>query len=306
VQRAGPVGAGGSSGFWLEWEQAGVRSRLPLSRPLTIGRDASCDVRLAEPTVSRHHAVVSIVGGGPFVDASTSTNGITLDRGRANQVALSPGQSFRIGSTVFRVMGAPTAAAQVPQPMVPGAHGRPVPGRPPVPPVAYASRSPRTQGQSLLPLAAIGAVGLVLVLAISGVALFSGGSGASSGAPGVASTDGTGITPRVASSAWALDNPVASAIDPQLATALVALPAPADGATYNIHAVRQSGDWALVMFDDANPAMAGEGGFVIATRQGGRWTVALPTDLSAFCAALAKAPANALSQDERDYFMGCN
>jgi hypothetical protein len=143
------------------------------------------------------------------------------------------------------------------------------------------------------------------------VAILCGACGSSPGpsASGSASATAVGssaFATAVASSAWALDNPVASAIDPQLATALVALPAPADGATYDAHAVRQSGDWALVMFGDANAAMAGEGGFAIATRQGGKWTVVLPTDLAAFCAALAKAPAGALSQDERDFFMGCN
>jgi hypothetical protein len=158
VERAGPVGAVGSSGFWLEWEQAGVRSRLPLSRPLTIGRDASCDVRLAEPTVSRRHAVVSIVGGSPFVDASTSTNGITLDRGRASQVALSPGQSFRIGGTVFRVVGGPAVAAQVPQPAAAPRASAAFP------------RAPGPAGNAV-PVIAIALVAVLAVGAVLGVAI---------------------------------------------------------------------------------------------------------------------------------------
>jgi pSer/pThr/pTyr-binding forkhead associated (FHA) protein len=103
MERPDTLGASGS-GLWLEWERAGMRSRLPLSRPLTIGRDAASDVCLTEPTVSRRHAIVSVVGDRPQVNASTSTNGIVLDQGRTNRATLSSGQPFKIGDTVFRVV----------------------------------------------------------------------------------------------------------------------------------------------------------------------------------------------------------
>ena len=73
-----------------------------------------------------------------------------------------------------------------------------------------------------------------------------------------------------------------------------------------MRAIRQQGDWALVMISDENPQMASEGGFAIALRVDGQWSAIQATDTAAFCGALVKAPAGALSADERDYFMGCN
>jgi pSer/pThr/pTyr-binding forkhead associated (FHA) protein len=104
MQGSDPRTGSPGSAWYLEWEQAGARSRLPLDRPLRIGRDPSSDIRLTEPTISRRHAVVTLVNGQILVDATTSTNGITLERGRANRVTLAPGQSFGIGETVFRVV----------------------------------------------------------------------------------------------------------------------------------------------------------------------------------------------------------
>jgi hypothetical protein len=52
--------------------------------------------------------------------------------------------------------------------------------------------------------------------------------------------------------------------------------------------------------------MASDSGFALAVRDGGAWTVVLGTDPRAFCAALSKAPAGAITQDERDYFTGCH
>ncbi len=48
------AGPGNASGLWLEWDRAGVRSRLPLHRTLTIGREAGCDVRIPAQTCTDH------------------------------------------------------------------------------------------------------------------------------------------------------------------------------------------------------------------------------------------------------------
>lgn len=183
--RPGVVGSGGAVGLWLEWQRAGVVARLPLDRALVIGRDPSSDVCLVEPTVSRRHAVVSLVGGQPFVDASGSTNGIVLESGRTDRAALSPGQTFRVGDTGFRVVGAPVgqpvaaspAAPQqfAPQPMaMPPGYGRqsgygpqPAYGQPPVPPVfAAAPFASRPRSQSRGPLLAVGSVGIMAILVV--------------------------------------------------------------------------------------------------------------------------------------------
>jgi hypothetical protein len=192
---AGPVnGPARAGGLWLEWERGGVQSRLVLDRPLVIGRDRSSHVCLPEPTVSRRHAVVSLVDGQPFVDASGSTNGLKLDSGRADRTALNLGQPFTIGSTVFRVVGGPLAAQARPRQAVPQRPGASVPtvwpplAQPPVPPYPYPPRSPaggfagpwgRTGGQARGPLAVAVALGLVAVLvagSLVGLAVLRGGS----------------------------------------------------------------------------------------------------------------------------------
>ena len=160
--------------MWLEWERAGITSRLPLNRPLTIGRDAGCDIRMAEPTVSRRHAVVSLVGGQPLVDATGSTNGIQLDRGRADRVSLSVGQSFRIGDATFRVIGAQGPAqgpAAVPAAVLGPASCPAVAGAPfGQPPIAYrgspAPGRPRPRPAMVLGL---GAAFLVALVAVAGI-----------------------------------------------------------------------------------------------------------------------------------------
>jgi hypothetical protein len=94
-------------GLWLVWERTGSRSRRVLDKPLTVGRDPSCSIRLEDPTVSRRHAVVSVVAGQVVVDAAGSANGIVLESGRVEKLSLLRGQSFRIADTTFRVVQAP-------------------------------------------------------------------------------------------------------------------------------------------------------------------------------------------------------
>ena len=217
IALAAPINRQRSSGrratVWLEWNRAGVRSRLPLNRPLTIGRDPSCDVRLPEPTVSRRHALVSIVGGRPLVDASMSMNGISLDCGRANHAALGIGQTFAIGATVFRLVGGPAAVAQATpstaQSLVLAAQGQPAMARRAVAPpgrVVHSGRNARTPGQRPPLFAAVGAVCLILALAAVFVVTMASGTGLSGGTGGVTSTQGTALVQAVGS---ASDSPLA-------------------------------------------------------------------------------------------------
>jgi hypothetical protein len=73
--------------------------------------------------VSRHHAVVSVVGGRVHIDASTSTNGIKLPEGNTTKATLDVGQAFRIGNVTFKVVEGPApqpaaGPAVAPQPVV--------------------------------------------------------------------------------------------------------------------------------------------------------------------------------------------
>ena len=115
--RPGPA----EGALWLEWERAGISSRAPLNRPLVIGSDAASDVCLPDASVAGRHAVVLLVNGQPFVDASGSSNGVGLDGGWVPQATLSPGQWFYVGETPFRVVGAQSSQPAASGPLIVGA-----------------------------------------------------------------------------------------------------------------------------------------------------------------------------------------
>ena len=148
---------------------------MPLEHPLRIGRDPACDVVLADPTVSRQHALVSLVAGRPFVDASASRNGIRVERARADRIALSPGQAFAVGDALFRVVeGAERAEEMAP----PAAAGPAVQGALPRPrATARGDRRP-------VLLVAIAVLAVVVVVGVGAIGVFqSGTSAGASSAP---------------------------------------------------------------------------------------------------------------------------
>ena len=225
-----PTERSGATDLYLKWETAGVRTRRLLDRPLTIGRDVGCDICLVERTVSRRHAVVSIVGGRVHIDATTSTNGIKLKEGRTNRATLDVGQSFGIGETTFSVVARPAgqaAAAAAAQPSAALPEAPPFAAPPfapqPVPPPTF--RPPQTappiqsgfqpgfqsvapqrysaQPQRNLSLAVLGAMCLAAVLALGGAAWYITGFGPSFGS-GSDSSDGVGVAPtlRQVDSSW--------------------------------------------------------------------------------------------------------
>src|SRR3954469_17350832 len=68
-------------------------------RPVVLGRSKDCDIRLADPNVSRRHAEVRPDGAGFVVVDLDSTNGIEVDGKRVKELALSDGTSFMLGTT---------------------------------------------------------------------------------------------------------------------------------------------------------------------------------------------------------------
>jgi hypothetical protein len=69
------------------------------SRPTVIGRSKDSDVRIADPNVSRRHAEVRPVGDGYTVVDLGSTNGIEVDGKRVQELELTDGARFTLGST---------------------------------------------------------------------------------------------------------------------------------------------------------------------------------------------------------------
>lgn len=68
-----------------------------------IGRDPTCDIRLNEDDVSSKHAAIKKIGGLYVLEDLGSSNGTHYKGERINQVELSSGDVFRVGTTEFFV-----------------------------------------------------------------------------------------------------------------------------------------------------------------------------------------------------------
>jgi hypothetical protein len=78
---------------------------------IVIGRDASCDVVVPQPEISRRHAEIVPAQSG-YVLTDLSTNGVLVNGGRVKySVLLSPGDIIRLGSEEFRFHADVAAAA---------------------------------------------------------------------------------------------------------------------------------------------------------------------------------------------------
>jgi FHA domain len=72
----------------------------------TLGRGASAEVRVADPTVSARHARLVRAGRRWLVDDLGSTNGTTVNEARVRDpTALEPGDLVALGSVKLRVVG---------------------------------------------------------------------------------------------------------------------------------------------------------------------------------------------------------
>lgn len=71
-----------------------------------IGRDSTCDVQLADPLVSRRHAVVLSTAQETVIEDLGSANGLYLNGDRCRRtVALRAGDVIQLGTTVWKVVG---------------------------------------------------------------------------------------------------------------------------------------------------------------------------------------------------------
>lgn len=65
----------------------------------TLGRSADCDITLDEPSISRHHATLT-VGEALVLEDADSVNGTLVDGSEIDEVELSPNQIFSLGPFV--------------------------------------------------------------------------------------------------------------------------------------------------------------------------------------------------------------
>jgi hypothetical protein len=114
---------------------ADIGRTLDVERAAAIGRDASCDLRLRDASISRRHARIELAEQGWEIVDEGSRNGVTIDGLRVERRRLVDGQEFKLGEVLlrFRETVAPAAAASASAPA-------PLP-RAPAPPPAPAARA---------------------------------------------------------------------------------------------------------------------------------------------------------------------
>lgn len=76
-----------------------------LSKKISIGRDASCDVRLRSSLGSRQHAIISINESGAFLRDLDSVNGVFVNGQRFKQGNVSQGDIIQFADEFFRFNG---------------------------------------------------------------------------------------------------------------------------------------------------------------------------------------------------------
>jgi DNA-binding NtrC family response regulator len=78
------------------------------ARPLTVGAQATCDVVLADPQVSRKHAELAVTPDGIRVKDLGSTNGTWYQGTRVTDVVVPQGATIKIGGASVRISAGDT------------------------------------------------------------------------------------------------------------------------------------------------------------------------------------------------------
>jgi DNA-binding NtrC family response regulator len=84
-------------------KEAGVEVALP-AVGVVIGADASCDVQLADPAVSRRHATVVPKNEGFEITDLDSRNGTWLDGAAVSRAIAPAGTMLRLGTTILHLL----------------------------------------------------------------------------------------------------------------------------------------------------------------------------------------------------------
>jgi diguanylate cyclase (GGDEF)-like protein len=83
----------------------GMGTRYTLGdAPLIIGRDTDCDLRIDDPSVSRHHARVQPGLDGHYAVDLQSTNGTFVNDRPATMYKLKDGDYLRVGNWIYRYL----------------------------------------------------------------------------------------------------------------------------------------------------------------------------------------------------------
>src|SRR5437870_2764738 len=97
----------------------GVDRSLALgAEPVTIGRAPECQIRSADPRVSRMHARFYVDQGTLWIEDLGSSNGIFVGPNRVSRAPVPTGEIILVGSLMIRLL---PASGTLPPPM--GLHG---------------------------------------------------------------------------------------------------------------------------------------------------------------------------------------
>ena len=80
--------------------------------PLLVGRDAKCDLVLADDSLSRRHAKIEKRDGRFYVTDLDSTNGTYVNNERTAEAVLQAGDHIRLGNQIFKFLSADNVEAQ--------------------------------------------------------------------------------------------------------------------------------------------------------------------------------------------------
>jgi len=104
-----PTPSAPPAGCGLRW---GGREFLLVEGENLIGRGRDCQVRIASPRVSRHHARIVVAGGVATAEDLRSKNGTFIDAKRLEgPAALKGGEQLCVGKAVLVFFSAPDAAS---------------------------------------------------------------------------------------------------------------------------------------------------------------------------------------------------
>lgn len=81
-----------------------VGAEYPIINTVTVGRDKTCTISLADPEMSGLHAEVQVVHGKAYVTDKASTNGTFVNDGRIDPdvpVSLVDGDKIKLGGTIL-------------------------------------------------------------------------------------------------------------------------------------------------------------------------------------------------------------
>ena len=137
--------------------------------PVTIGRQAQCDIQIQDTWMSRRHAHIAWTGTSYIVEDLGSTNGTFVNGERVvGPRALQTGDLLQLGDQVELAFQASVTAPVHEEPISPGAAPYPVSSAP----SPQDQASPPEAKRGKVKVWALGLLGLILVLAAGGVAYY--------------------------------------------------------------------------------------------------------------------------------------